>query len=74
MGRPHRENARGENAQHLLQCFIIVVRKNGKPRKRWLWDVKLYLGRMAIRSWKRKAQEINEWRTTVEETKAPKES
>jgi hypothetical protein len=46
------------------------VRRRGRPRKRWLRDVKDDLRRMRIGKWKEKAQERNTWRLIMKEAKA----
>ena len=41
----------------------------GRPRRRWLEEVEVYLGRLGIRNWKRLAAERSEWRRIVLEVK-----
>jgi hypothetical protein len=54
----------------LLNGELFGVRRRGRPRKRWLQDVKDDLRRMRIGKWKEKAQERNTWRLIVKEAKA----
>jgi hypothetical protein len=49
---------------------LFGVRRRGRPRKKWFQDLKDDLKRMRIGKWKRKAQEQNTWRLTVEEADA----
>jgi hypothetical protein len=54
----------------LLNGELVGVRRRGRPRKRWLQDVKDDLRRMRIGKWKEKAQERNKWGLIVKEAKA----
>jgi hypothetical protein len=54
----------------LLNGEHFGVRRRGRPRKRWLQDVKDDLRRRRIGKWKEKAQERNTWRLIVKEVKA----
>jgi hypothetical protein len=49
----------------LLNGELFGVRRKGRPRKRWLQDVKDDRRRMRIGKWKEKAQEQNTWRLIV---------
>jgi hypothetical protein len=51
----------------LLNGELFGVRRKGRPRKRWLRDVKDDLRRMRIGKWKEKAQERNTWPLIVKE-------
>jgi hypothetical protein len=53
----------------LLNGELFGVHRRGRPRKRWLQDVKDDLPRMRIGKWKEKAQERNTWRLIVKEAK-----
>jgi hypothetical protein len=41
----------------------------GRPRKRWLDEVEQDLKQMGVRGWKRRAQNRDEWRSTLREAK-----
>lgn len=58
--------------KNLLHNNIIGVKRKGRPRKRWLQDVEQDLSRMGIRGWREKAQQRDDWRRIVRETKAHK--
>jgi hypothetical protein len=53
-----------------LNGELFGVHRRGRPRKRWLQDVKDDLRRMRIGKWKDNAQEQNTWRLIVKEAKA----
>jgi hypothetical protein len=54
----------------LLNDELFGVRKRGRPRKRWLQDVKDDRRRMRIGKWKEKALKRNKWGLIVREAKA----
>jgi hypothetical protein len=52
--------------------MFFGFRRRGRPRKRWLQDVRDHLRRMRIGKWKEKAQERNTWPLIVKKPKATK--
>jgi hypothetical protein len=54
----------------LLNSELFGVHSSGRPRKRWLQDVKDGQRQMRTGKWKEKAQEQNTWWLIVKETKA----
>jgi hypothetical protein len=59
----HEENMESERTlKCLLNGELFGVRRRGRPRKRWLQDVKDDLRRMRTCKRKEKAQELNIWR------------
>jgi hypothetical protein len=55
--------------KYLLNDELYGVRRRGRPKKRWLQDVKDDVRRMRIGKCKEKAQEQNTWRIIVKEAK-----
>jgi hypothetical protein len=45
------------------------IRRVGKPRERWLESVETDLRKMAIKNWRRKTQDREQWRTILKEAK-----
>jgi hypothetical protein len=45
-------------------------RRNGRPRMRWLDDIKSDLKKMKVKGWKEKMRNREQWRLVVEEAKA----
>jgi hypothetical protein len=60
-----------ENKLWGLKCFkVFSSRKRGRPKLRWLDDVKKDLHIMSVTKWEEKATNREEWRQIVEEAKA----
>ena len=60
----------GRISKSVLHDNIIVVRRRGRPRKRWLQDVEQDLKKMRIGGWRKMAQQRVEWKEVVKEAKA----
>jgi hypothetical protein len=45
------------------------LRLVGRPRKRWLDEVEQDLKQMGVRGWRRRAQNIDEWRSILKKAK-----
>jgi hypothetical protein len=49
---------------------IVLSRKRGRPKVRWLDDVQEDLQKMGIEGWRRKPQDRDQWRRIAEEAMA----
>jgi hypothetical protein len=56
--------------KRILQEKIFSSRRRGRPKLRWLDDVKKDLHIMKVTKWEEKARNREEWRQIVEEAKA----
>jgi hypothetical protein len=50
--------------------LLLGERMVGRPRRRWIEEVKRGLKGMGIKYWKRLALERDKWKKTVEEARA----
>ncbi|PSN39272.1 hypothetical protein C0J52_14635 [Blattella germanica] len=58
----------------LLHDNSIGIKRKGKPRRRWQQDVEQDMRELRIRSWRKLAQQWEEWKMGGKETKAEKSS
>jgi transcription termination factor 2 len=56
--------------KRVMREKISTRRKRGRPKVRWLDDVQEDLREMGIEGWRRKAQDIDQWRRITQEAKA----
>ena len=45
-------------------------RRRGRPRKRWLGDLEEDLRKLGVKGWRRKAEDLEEWRHVVKTAEA----
>jgi hypothetical protein len=55
--------------KRVMREKIYTRRKRGRPKVRWLDDVQEDLREMGTERWRRKAQDRDQWRRIVQETK-----
>jgi hypothetical protein len=56
--------------KRVMKEKIYIRRKKGRPKVRWLDNVQENLREMGIEGWRRKAQDIDQWRRIAQGAKA----
>jgi len=60
----------GAMPRRMMEGRLFIGRRKGRPRLRWMDDVVADLRVMKIRQWTEKAEDREQWRLVVKETKA----
>ena len=59
--------------KRILESKPIGTRIRGRPRKRWIVDIKEIMQIMGIRRWRRQYEEKEEWKRITEKAKTHSE-
>jgi hypothetical protein len=60
----------GAIPRRTMEGRLFIGRRKGRPRLRWMDDVVADLRVMKIKQWTEKAEDREQWRLVVKETKA----
>jgi len=60
-------------AKSIYKWKPYATRPKGRPRLRWVDDVRNYLRKMGVKNWTQRVQERKQWNEITEQAKTNKE-